>query len=181
MNAMLGKGKKGDDDSSGVSQVLLPRPYPKSDGASLELSESTATSGTLRSDHPAPSSDRQVAMDESHVKSHAFSMHWFRKLRDVSRLFIGADRRSWLPLAALALMQAGLIFLQSLVGPVIGSFYSSIIDNNTQAFSKNLQWALFVFACISVTDAVLKWLSEGMEVTWRRALATRLHTMYGHP
>ena len=108
-------------------------------------------------------------------------MKWFRKLRDVSRLFIGADRRSWLPLAALVLMQAGLIYLQSLVGPVIGSFYSSIIDNDTAAFSRNLQWALFVFACISVTDALLKWLAEGMEVTWRRALATRLHAMYTPP
>jgi ABC-type uncharacterized transport system fused permease/ATPase subunit len=173
---MLGDGKGGSDEASGVSQVLLPRLYTKSEDASIELNENSPTSSMMQAN--TTTSDHQVAMDELHVKSHAFSMKWFRKLRDVSRLFIGADRRSWLPLAALCLMQAGLIYLQSLVGPVIGSFYSSIIDNDTAAFSKNVQWALFVFACISVADALLKWLCECVEVSWRRQLCTALHVMY---
>ncbi len=107
-------------------------------------------------------------------------MKWFRKLRDVSRLFIAVNKRSLLSIVALCFMQAGLIYLQSLVGPVIGSFYSSIINNDTSAFSSNIQWALFVFACISITDASLKWLSESMEVMWRRSLASKLHVMYIH-
>ena len=120
-------------------------------------------------------------MDAQHVKYHAFSMKWFRKLRDVSRLFIAVDRRSVLLLACLCAMQASLIFLQSLVGPVIGSFYSSIIDNDTSAFSNNIVWALLVFACISILDAALKWLSESMEVMWRRSLASELHGLYSTP
>jgi ABC-type uncharacterized transport system fused permease/ATPase subunit len=170
----------GNGDSSGVSEVLLPRPHPRSDHAAVELNEPHLASVASDGNVSAPSSDRQVAMDAQHVKYHAFSMKWFRKLRDVSRLFIAVDRRSVLSLAALCVMQAGLIFLQSLVGPVIGSFYSSIIDNDTSAFSKNIVWALLVFACISILDAALKWLSESMEVMWRRSLATELHGLYMH-
>jgi hypothetical protein len=171
----------GNGDSSSVSEVLLPRPHPRSEDAAVELNEHNLASVASEGNVSTPSSDRQVAMDAQHVKYHAFSMKWFRKLRDVSRLFIAVDRRSVLLLACLCAMQASLIFLQSLVGPVIGSFYSSIIDNDTSAFSNNIVWALLVFACISILDAALKWLSESMEVMWRRSLASELHGLYSTP
>ena len=177
---MPGNLDGGAGDSSDMSQELLPRHYPTSHAAAAAFSESSSTPGKRDGNISTSSSDRQVEMDALHVKSHAFSMKWFRKLRDVSRLFIAVDTRSWCSLVALCFMQAGLIFLQSLVGPVIGNFYSSIIDSDAAAFGKNVRWALFVFACISIADAALKWLSECMEVKWRRSLATQLHIMYIH-
>jgi ABC-type uncharacterized transport system fused permease/ATPase subunit len=177
---MPGNVDGGAGDSSDMSQELLPRHYPTSHAAAAAFSESSSTSGKRDGNISTSSSNRQVEMDALHVKSHAFSMKWFRKLRDVSRLFIAVDTRSWCSLVALCFMQAGLIFLQSLVGPVIGNFYSSIIDSDAAAFGKNVRWALFVFACISIADAALKWLSECMEVKWRRSLATQLHIMYIH-
>ena len=177
---MPGNLDGGAGDSSDMSQELLPRHYPTSHAAAAAFSESSSTPGKRDGNISTSSSDRQVEMDALHVKSHAFSMKWFRKLRDVSRLFIAVDTRSWCSLVALCFMQAGLIFLQSLVGPVIGNFYSSIIDSDAAAFGKNVRWALFVFACISIADAALKWLSECMEVKWRHSLATQLHIMYIH-
>jgi ABC-type uncharacterized transport system fused permease/ATPase subunit len=163
-----------------MSEVLLPGPFARSEDAASHANDSLSTCAKNDGHVFTPSSDRQVEQDALHVKSHAFSMNWFRKLRDVSRHFIAVDRRSLLSIIALCLLQAGLIYLQSLVGPVIGSFYSSIINNDTAAFSSNVLWALFVFACISIADATLKWLSESMEVMWRRSLATELHIMYIH-
>ena len=177
MPSHLGQGS---GDSCGMSEELLPGSFAMSEDATCESSESIPACAKRDGGVSTPSSSRQVELDALHVKSHAFSMQWFRKLRDVSRLFVAVDRRSVLSLVALCALQAGLIYLQSLVGPVIGSFYSSIINNDTAAFTSNVQWALFVFACISVADAALKWLSESMEVMWRRALATELHSMYMH-
>jgi hypothetical protein len=177
---MLRELGPGSSDSCSMSEVLLPGPFAGSEDAASGSSGGIPSCPKPDGQVATPSSDRQVEEDAIHVKSHSFSMKWFHKLRDVSRLFIAVDRRSLLSIIALCLMQAGLIYLQSLVGPVIGSFYSSIINNDTAAFSSNVQWALFVFACISIADASLKWLSESMEVMWRRSLATELHVMYIH-